>query len=109
MRYDDAPTPPTLGWLARDVTGVFCWCNRSDHNDVVPFAVIIAKLGPSLPFPMVHGRLRCQACGSTDIHARPDWPKIGHVANHWWGQERQEQSSRQEKVRLDIYMETERT
>ena len=48
----------------------------------MPLAALIAELGPCLPFPMVHGRLRCQACGSRDIHARPDWPKVGQVARH---------------------------
>ena len=79
---DDAPTPPTRAQLSRNVTVVFCWCNRCGHNDVVPLPVIIARLGPGLPFPMAYGRLRCQACGEKDIHARPDWPKIGQVTRH---------------------------
>lgn len=82
MYDDDTLDPPTLGYLARDVKGIFAWCNGCDHNAVVPLAVLIAQLGPSLPFPMIHGRLRCQACGSKDIHARPDWPSIGQVAQH---------------------------
>jgi hypothetical protein len=76
--------PPTLGYLAGDpdCTGVFCWCNRCHHNSVIPLAAMIAQLGPDLPFPSVHGRLRCQACGSKDIHARPDWRSLGQVTRH---------------------------
>jgi hypothetical protein len=43
----------------------------------VPIGVLVARLGPALPFPSVHGRLCCDTCGSRDIAARPDWPKIG--------------------------------
>ncbi len=43
---DDAPTPPTLGSLAPDVEGVFCWCNRCGHNPVLRVAVLIAHCGP---------------------------------------------------------------
>jgi hypothetical protein len=49
---------------------------------VLPIAVLIAHCGPALPFPHVHGRLRCQACGSKDIHARPNWPLLGQVTRH---------------------------
>ena len=90
MRSDDALIPPTLSDLAHDVSGVVCWCNRCHHSGVLPIGELLSRLGPSLPFPMVHGRLRCQACGSTDIHARPDWPKIGQATRHtdWPRQEK---------------------
>jgi hypothetical protein len=52
------------------------------NHAVLPVAVLIARCGPGLPFPMVHGRLRCQACGSKDIHARPNWKGLGVVARH---------------------------
>jgi hypothetical protein len=55
---------------------------------VLPVAVLIAHCGPGLPFPAVHGRLRCQACGSKDIAARPNWKGLGTVA--WHGPSRQE-------------------
>ena len=79
---DDAPIPPTLAWLSRDVTGEFCSCNRRGHNALVPLAALIAPFGSDLRFPYVHGRLRCQACSCSDVHARPDWPKLGQVARH---------------------------
>jgi hypothetical protein len=39
---DDAQAPPTLAWLARDVAGIFCWCNRCSHNAVLPLDALIA-------------------------------------------------------------------
>lgn len=39
-----------------------------------------ADMTMAVPFPMVHGRLRCQTCGSKDIHARPNWRGLGQVA-----------------------------
>jgi hypothetical protein len=51
---------------------VFCWVKRCHHHAVLPVAVLIAHCGPGLPFPMIHGRSRYQACGSKDIHARPN-------------------------------------
>jgi hypothetical protein len=49
---------------------------------VLPVDVLIAQCGPGLPFPAVHGRLRCQACSSKDIHVRPHWQGLGVVAKH---------------------------
>jgi hypothetical protein len=43
------------------------------NHAVLPVAVLIAHCAPALPFPVVPGRLRCQACGSKDVHARPNW------------------------------------
>lgn len=79
---DDDPMPPTLAEVQEHTDGIFCWCHRCDHNAVLPVAVLIAHCGPGLPFPAVHGRLRCQACGSKDIHARPHWKGLGVVARH---------------------------
>jgi hypothetical protein len=47
-----------------------------------PIAALIAFCGPGLPFQMVHGRLHCQACGSKNIHARPNCRGLGIVAKH---------------------------
>ena len=44
--------------------GMFCWCHRCHHHDVLPIALLIAHCGPRPPFETVHGRLRCQACGN---------------------------------------------
>lgn len=79
---DDLPEPPTLADVQSYGVGVFCWCNRCHHNAVLHVYLLIAQLGPGLPFPMVHGRLRCQACGSKDIHARPNWKGLGVVSSH---------------------------
>ena len=79
---DDLPDPPTLADVRSYGVDVFCWCNRCHHHAVQPIDVLIAHCGPALPFPAVHGRLRCQACGSKDIHARPNWRGLGVVARH---------------------------
>jgi hypothetical protein len=70
---DEAPIPPTLAQVQGYGVDVFCWCNRCHHHAVLPVAVLIAHCAPALPFPVVPGRLRCQACGSKDVHARPNW------------------------------------
>lgn len=85
---DDLPEPPTLADVRSYGVDVFCWCNRCHHHAVLPIAILIAQCGPGLPFPAVHGRLRCQACGSRDIHARPNWRGLGTVA--WHGPSTQE-------------------
>ena len=76
------PEPPTLADIKNHGVDVFCWCNRCSHNAVLGTDLLIAYCGPGLPFPAVHGRLRCIACGSKDIHARPDWNGLGVVARH---------------------------
>jgi len=76
---DDLPEPPTLADVRSYGVDVFCWCNRFCHHAVLPVAVRIAHCGPGLPFPAVHGRLRCQACGSKDVHARLNWKVWA-----WW-------------------------
>ena len=73
---------PTLADIQERCDGVFCWCNRCSHNAELPIGAIIAQLGPSLPFPEIHGRLRCQACGSKDVAARPAWVGLGQVTRH---------------------------
>lgn len=81
---DENFRPATLRDLAVDdqCNGVFCWCNRCSHNDVLPLASLIPQLGPDYPVTAVLGRLRCQACGSKDIAARPSWRSLGVVARH---------------------------
>jgi len=74
--------PLTLAEIKDYGVDVFCWCNRCSHNGVVEIELLIAHCGPLLSFPSVHGLLRCQACGSKDIAARPNWRGLGVVARH---------------------------
>ncbi len=72
----------TLGELAEDDIGVFCWCNRCGHNAVLAVAILIAELGPDYPVPEIGARTRCSGCGSKDVATRPAWPTVGQVARH---------------------------
>jgi hypothetical protein len=57
--------PPRLRDLPNHgVTHIWCWCNRCHHNDMVSLAMLMVRFGMDLPFPSIHGRLRCAACGS---------------------------------------------
>jgi len=72
----------TLGELAADGLGVFCWCNRCGHNAVLEIGRLVGELGPAFPVPEVGGRLRCTGCGGKDIATRPAWPGLGPVTSH---------------------------
>jgi hypothetical protein len=74
--------PPTLAQVKDYGVDVFCWCNRCSHHAVLPVDVLISQCGAATPFPALHGRLRCQVCGTKDIHARPNWKGLGVVARH---------------------------
>jgi hypothetical protein len=74
---DDLPEPPTLADVQSYSVDVFCWCNRCRHHAVLSVAVLIADCGLGLPFPMIHGGLRRQACGSNREDAR--LPGICHI------------------------------
>jgi hypothetical protein len=74
--------PPTLADICNYGVDVFCWCNRCSHHAVLPINMLIAQCGAATPFPAIHGRLRCQVCGTKDIHARPNWKGLGVVARH---------------------------
>lgn len=71
-----------LGELRQEGIGIFCWCNRCEHNAVLPVEVLIAQFGPDFPVPDVGAQLRCSGCGSKDIAARPAWPSLGQVTRH---------------------------
>jgi ribosomal protein L37E len=71
-----------LGELRQEQVDIFCWCNRCGHNAIMPAGVLIAQLGPDFPVPDVGAHLRCSACGSKDIAARPAWPSLGQVTRH---------------------------
>jgi hypothetical protein len=72
----------TLGELAPDGLGVFCWCNRCGHNAVLEIGRLVGELGAAFPVPEVGGRLRCTGCGGKDIATRPAWPGLGPVTSH---------------------------
>ncbi|MDZ7711599.1 MAG: hypothetical protein U5L06_00055 [Rhodovibrio sp.] len=72
----------TLGELAADGLGVFCWCNRCGHNAVLAIGRLVDELGHNFPVPEVGGRLRCTGCGGKDIATRPAWPGLGPVTSH---------------------------
>ena len=63
----------TLGELATDGLGVFCWCNRCGHNAVLKIGRLIDELGAQFPVPEVGGRLRCTGCGGKDTPT-PEMP-----------------------------------
>ena len=81
-KQDNARRAATLGDLAGEAVDVFCWCNRCDHNAVVPLATLIARLGPAFRVPEIGVHMCCAGCGAKDVAARPDWPSLGQVANH---------------------------
>jgi hypothetical protein len=72
----------TLGELAADGLGVFCWCNRCGHNAVLKIGRLVDELGAGFPVPEVGSRLRCTGCGGKDIATRPAWPGLGPVTQH---------------------------
>ena len=72
----------TLGELAADGLGVFCWCNRCGHNAVLEIGRLVGELGAAYPVPEVGSRLRCTGCGGKDIATRPAWPGLGPVTSH---------------------------
>jgi len=74
--------PATLADLARENINVWAWCESCCHNAVIETSLLIARLGPASPVPDLARHLRCSACGSRDLHARPDWPSLGVVARH---------------------------
>lgn len=72
----------SLGEMAAQGLGIFCWCNRCGHNAVVDSGPLAAALGEETPVPEIGTRLRCSDCGAKDIATRPAWPGLGPVARH---------------------------
>ena len=66
-------TAPTLQYLAEEsgLSHIEAFCNapRCGHNWKIP----IASLNQSLTLNDLRGKLRCRACGSTNVHPMPDW------------------------------------
>lgn len=59
--------------LVRDALAVEVWCNRCNRHGRLDTLALIARLGPDAAVPEVARRCRCSACGSRDVHTRPDW------------------------------------
>jgi hypothetical protein len=59
-------TPPTLADLMAAPGELVAWCQRCHHDAVLPVAPVLARYGPTTPFPEVKGRFRC----SGSVHYR---------------------------------------
>jgi hypothetical protein len=77
-------TPPILGDLAAGLGELLAWCQNCHHNAVMPVDPVLARYGPTTPFPEVKGRFRCSACGSRQVDVRPNWSRRspGQITRH---------------------------
>ena len=71
-RRSEPSMPPTLSWLARDVDAIAAECLCCGYRGEVALAPLLERHG-AVPFPEFARRLRCSACGSRDVDARPAW------------------------------------
>src|SRR3954463_13505415 len=76
--------PPTLANLAANPGELLASCQNCHHDAVLPVAPVLARYGPTTPFPEVKGRFRCSACGSRQVDVRPNWSRCspGQIAHH---------------------------
>jgi hypothetical protein len=76
--------PPTLADLAADPGELVASCQNCHHDAVLPVAPVLARYGPTTPFPDVRGRFRCSACGSRQVDVRPNWSRHspGQITRH---------------------------
>lgn len=66
--------PPTLQFLLdSDVQQILAWCNDCHHNRELSTAMLIAKSPPGTLLPELVGRLKCLACGSSNVSPRPGY------------------------------------
>ena len=79
---DNARPAMRLGSLSEQGIGIFCWCNRCGHNQVMALEALLERLGPDMPVPEIGARMRCSRCQSRDIATRPDWPSTGPISRH---------------------------
>ena len=68
----DAPPPPTLRFLSRDVDAISAHCLTCGYKGTLPLAPLLERHGET-PFPTFARKLKCSACGSREIEARPAW------------------------------------
>jgi hypothetical protein len=67
--------PPTLADLAAEPGELIASCRNCHHNAFRPVVPVLARYGPTTPFPKAGGRSRCSACGSRRVDVRPSWSK----------------------------------
>ena len=84
IKRSEHRNPTILADLAAEDLGVFCWCNRCNHNAELTTLSLIKRLGPRFPVPKLGTLMRCSACGARDIATRPAWPSHGGgaIARH---------------------------
>jgi hypothetical protein len=77
-------TPPTVADLAADPGELVASCQRCHHDAVLPVAPVLARYGPTTPFPEVMARFRCSACSSRQVDVRPNWSRRspGQITRH---------------------------
>jgi hypothetical protein len=66
-------TPLTLADLAADPGELLASCQNCHHNAILPVSLVLARYGPTTPFPKVKGGFRCSARGSRRVDVRPNW------------------------------------
>jgi hypothetical protein len=65
-------TPPTLADLVADPGELIALCQNSHHDAVLPVASVLARYGPTTPFPDVMGRFCC-LIGLRPLHGPYLW------------------------------------
>jgi hypothetical protein len=71
-----------IGDLARHGAKLAVWCQLCGRHRLLHVAPLIIRLGRSTPLDEVARQLKCSACGSRQIEARPHYPSLGVVASH---------------------------
>ncbi len=84
IERNEPSNPTTLADLASENIGVFCWCNRCNHNAELSISSLISILDPLFPVPKLGSLMRCSACNAQDVVTRPAWPSPGGgaIARH---------------------------
>jgi hypothetical protein len=65
--------PPTLDHLSRQAVGIEAECESCRRKVVLGFERFLQRYG-AMPFPAFTRLLKCSACGSRQVFARPIWP-----------------------------------
>jgi hypothetical protein len=64
---------PTLDYLSRQAIGIDVECRACHRRVVLGFEQFLPRYA-DVEFPTFARLLKCSACGSRDIDARPAWP-----------------------------------
>jgi hypothetical protein len=67
MDWKAVTQPPNLANLAADPGELIAACQNCHHDAVLSVALVLARYGPTTPFPEVKGRFRCSACSSRQV------------------------------------------